>query len=59
MIKSEKGISLVKLTITVVIVLIIAVLGAIILMGENGLFNQWKDKANENETNYVIKTNEE
>lgn len=58
MIKSEKGICLVKLIFIVLISLTLIMLVTIILTGENGLINQWKAELNKNETNYVIKVNE-
>lgn len=42
----------------VVVSLIIIMLLTTILVGENGLINQWKSEANNNNTEYVIKTNE-
>lgn len=59
MIKNEKGISLVNLIIVVIIALILLAIIATILTGENGLINQWKSEANNNNTEYVIKTNDE
>lgn len=58
MVKSEKGMSLVKLIFIVLIALTLIMLITIILTGENGLINQWKSELNENKTNYVIKVNE-
>lgn len=59
MVKNEKGISLVNLILVVIIVLILLTIVATILTGENGLINQWKSEANKNNTEYVIKTNDE
>lgn len=58
MVKSEKGMSLVKLIFIVLIALTLIMLITIILTGENGLINQWKSELNENKTNYVIKVKE-
>lgn len=58
MIKNEKGISLVKIIFIIALSLTVVMLITILLVGEKGLINQFKEQFNKKETNYVIRVDE-
>ncbi len=55
MLKGQKGITLVALVITIIVLIILAGISISLVLGENGLFN----KARQGAENYAVAANEE
>ena len=55
MLKGQKGITLVALVVTIIVLIILAGVSIALVLGDNGLIN----KAKEGKTNYALGANEE
>ena len=55
MLKGQKGITLVALVVTIIVLIILAGVSIALLLGDNGLIN----KAKEGAANYAVSANEE
>ena len=55
MLKGQKGITLVALVVTIIVLIILAGVSIALVLGDNGIIN----KAKEGKTNYALGANEE